>query len=183
MINLLPPKEKKYLKKKTFAERLSLLLFFILIVFLAMICFFLSFHSYLSFQAVPEVKKLEEVEQFLKSKRVSFFRTTIQETNSIVSAIQNFFLAQPSIADLFTQLSSITPKAVYLNDFSFQKTDKKQGRVQISGRAESRRDLFAFKQSLESQDNFEEVEFSLASWTAPVRPHFSLTFTLKPKKK
>jgi len=190
-INLLPEKEKKELEKEKNWKRVFVILVFILI-FLGV---FISILFPLKIYIVSKTDSLEELvsekEKSLKSLQFENFQETIKKTNQDLSKIQSFWQQQLSIIPIFEKISSLTPQSIYFTAFSFQKKFKEieeEGKkigiifaeVNISGWAENREDLFYYKQDLEKEKAFKEVNFSPSCWLNPTDINFSLSFEFYP---
>jgi len=195
-INLLPEKEKKELKMEEIRKKIFVLLVFVLIFLIILIFISFCLKLYISplarsFQA--EIKNKKEV---IASPQFQNFKQTIIEANLNLSKIEKFYENQIFLAPILEKLSNLTPKTIYLTNFSFKKIrkEKKQNKketkkkieifaeIHVSGSAKNREDLFFFKKALEAEQAFEDVYFSPSSWVKPRDIEFSLSFKFKPQK-
>lgn len=181
MINLLPPKEKKELKKEQTWNKVFLIFGF-LVIFLVVLGFIFSLlNSTLSLRD-------NKIEEKLEDFQLQNFQKTISRTNQELAKINQFWQQQIFVVPLFEKIASLMPPSIYLTKVSFQKEDlKKEGKrkvlvkLYLSGWGGRREDIFNFKQNLEKEKDFFDVYFLPTSWIVPVNVDFSLTLKYQPQ--
>lgn len=176
MINLLPPQFKTELmreEKWKLVLILGMLFFFFLISFI-LILFAVKIYiqgqvEFLKILAVSEERFLQEGENKLLFEKISL-------VNQSLSKLNNFYKNQMNSTSLFEKISETLPPGIYLTDFSWQKEDFK---ISLSGKAKNREALFEFKNNLENQKDFKEINLPLESWRKPRDIDFRATFQIK----
>jgi len=177
MINLLPPTEKQEIKEQEVWRRVFIILFFLLIslMFLALIFYALGVYVASSLDSSENLL----LEKKLKTPEFQEFQRVVSQTNQNLSKIQNFLQNQILVVPLFEKIASLTPPSVYFTNFSFQKVSQNEvlTKINISGWAKTREDLFYFKENLEKEKSFKNIYFLPSSWISPVNANFSLSFS------
>lgn len=159
MINLLPPKYKEDLKSE---ENLTLvfileILFLSFFLSLALILFSIKIHT----AGTVEVQKI-----FVESKNRGFshLKSVEAELNSInktLTQLDSFYKEQFPLPDFLERISKLLPPGIYLTSFSYEEREKK---INLSGFSPTVEQLLEFKNILEKQTDFKEVEFPTAVW-------------------
>ncbi len=174
MINLLPEKNKKKLKKEK-----SFRLFLILSVYFTI---FLLFFSATLF-ALEEISKnsLLEEEINLRSTEDSFeiikrVEAKTKEVNEILRPLSNFYTQQVSVSDLTAEVFSLMPPYSSVENFSF-KLKNGSGEVNLTGYAANYQVLLDIEEKL--KDKFTDVDFDASSWLKINDINFSVTFKTK----
>jgi len=185
MINLLPEKEKKELIMDEIWQKIFVWLIFILIFFAFLIFILFSLKLYISAKSNSLANLISQKEKELKVSGFQDYKQTIEKANEDLFKIEKLRKKQILVSPIFERLSDLTPDSIYFTDFSFQKDSRKEkssskeeifAEIHISGWAETREDLFFFKNKLEAEENFKKVYFSPNSWVKPVNVEFSLSF-------
>ncbi len=190
MINLLPEKEKRVLSIEQIWRKVFLCLVFSLVflAFLILILFFLRTYIYSEASSLKDIVLEKEAE--LGASEFQGFKKTIEGANQNFSRTKKFWQDQIFITPVFEKLSALTQETIYFTSFSFKKIfqeKKTDGRkeeifaeIYISGWAQNRESLFLFKNNLEREGSFQEVNFSLESWVRPTNVNFSLSLRFNP---
>ncbi len=186
MINLLPEKEKRALSiEQTWRKVLLCLVFsLVFLAFLILILFCLRTYIYSEANSLKDIVLEKEAE--LGASEFQGFKKTIEGANQNFSKTKKFWQDQIFITPVFEKLSALIPETIYFTSFSFKKIfqEKKiDGRkeeeifaeIYISGWAQNRESLFLFKNNLEREESFQEVNFSLESWVQSTNINFSLS--------
>jgi len=183
VINLLPEREKKELEREKIWKKIFVILFFVLIFLGIFILILVPLRIYIASKTESLRVFIEDKQEALKEVEFKKFQETTKEANQILSKVQVFWAQQLLITPIFEQFSSLLPDSIYLTDFSLQKTSKKVGEitkpvavVNVSGWADTRENLYYFKQKLEKENNFKDIRFSQSSWMKPTDINFSLRF-------
>ena len=181
MINLLPKEEKKEFEKEKIWQKIFIILIFLLIslLFLILVLFFIRIYIVSKVESSKTV--LQKQEEELKGVQFKGLQKIITQTNQSLSKIQKFWQQQILITPIFEKISSLTPNPIHFTRFSFRKIyqEKPYAEINISGLAENREDLFYFRKSLKTEEEFEDVYFSPTSWVEPVNIDFSFSFKFR----
>lgn len=173
MINLLPPKYKEDLRSE---ENLNLV-FILEIFFLA---FFLSLALVLFSIKIHIAGVIETQKIFFESKNKEFSQVKLVESeiNSInkeLSNLDSFYKEQFDLTDFLERISALLPPGLYLNSFSYQKEGHQ---INLSGFSSTVETLLDFKNNLEKQSDFKEVNFPTAVWLESVNIDFNTSLKI-----
>ena len=177
MINLLPDWEKLQLKRNAFYKKVLVILLFAIIAaaFLDLSLFVLARHLKSKTEA-SHLIVVQKEEQFRETNFADFKKVAAQ-LNQYLSVVQKTWQNQTSPSQLFEKLSRLTPAGLYFSSFAFDGAPA--FKISIMGGAQSREDLFAFKNTLEQESQFKAVYFLPYSWIQAKEPDFTLQFSLK----
>lgn len=179
MINLLPPKEKKFLEQQK-----TLRSFFILsaLFLLSLICLsfiLLSIKVYISEQV--EFQKLilqeQQTEKEFGTSKIQQLEKNIKSINKEITTLNSFYQNQTHLIPILSKISQSLPLGSNLSTFSFIGDSSK---ISLSGFCPSRELLFEFKKNLQSNEDFSEITFPLANWVKPSDINFTATIIFKP---
>ena len=176
MINLLPPEDKKEL---LFKRRLKLILIFelgFLLFLISIILIAFSISIYLGGEINSEKTNIFEKEQDIDLAKIADFQKEIKILNEKTENIGDFYHQQTYLVGVLERISEKLPIGSYLNSLSFSQTSNT---LNLSGFALTRDDLLNFKRSIESDNNFTDVDFPPGNWVLPANIEFSLSFKLK----
>lgn len=177
MINLLPPKEKKFLVQEE-KWRLILVLetvFMAALISLALILF--SIKTYISGQV--EVQKIILSQKALETPQMEEVEERIKESNLIFSNLHSFYEESLQTTEILEKISRIPPPGIYFNNLTLTpgKGDY-LGQMSISGFSSDREILIEFKKELEEQAAFKDIVFPPFCWLKPIDINFSVTFKI-----
>jgi len=177
MINLLPPEEKKeiLIKKKlklVLIFELGLLLFLISALFIAF-----SIAIYLNGEINSEKIAVFQKEEDIDLTTIADFQKEIEALNNKIKNVESFYNEQTYLIPILEKVSEKLSGRSYLNNFSFTKSSKTL-KINLSGFIPTRDDLLAFKRNIESDKDFENVNFPPGNWISPTDIEFFLSFEL-----
>lgn len=157
IINLLPEKRKKEIRKRKFL--LFVIWQEILIIFTAMVFFGVLFSANLilsmNYKSIQkDGEKYFDREEFREIKRYEDEFAEVNNKVSLVDSVQN---NDYYWTNFLYELSRITPEGIKLNELSSEQLD-----ITLSGRANSRDELIVFRDRLEESDCFSEVSVPLS---------------------
>jgi len=176
MINLLPPKEKRFLATEE-KRKIILIIGLLAFVFLAcLIMILISIRFYLSGQVSAEKIILEQEREEMGLPKEGDLVEEIREANRSFVKINSFYEEQFKLTDIMEKVSATIPEGVYLTIFSYQ---PKGGQVTVSGFADNRESLFEFKKELEVRNEFKELFFPPSVWIQAEDISFNLSFKTK----
>lgn len=171
MINLLPPKYKEELKNErnitlVFILEILLLTFF-LSLSLVLFAIRINIQGLVDEQNVSLESKNKEVSQLAALEKKS------ASLNKELSNLEVFYKNRLDLTDFLERVSRLSPEGMYLNSFSYQK-DLKQ--INLSGFAPTVGSLLEFKENLENQKEFKEINFPTAVWLQSINIDFNVSF-------
>ncbi len=192
MINLLPEQLKKDLRKLESRKKIFIILSFLAVALIFLSLLFSGLEKYVGAKVKTMRDGLAVLQEKLNVPEFNEFQKEVREINQDLLKIQSYFKEQIFIAPIFEKLARIVPQTIYFSSFSFQKKTKeieKDGikktilvfNVYISGWAENRDDLYLFKQKLEQELMFENINFLPNAWLKPKDIDFSFTLNYAPE--
>lgn len=175
-LNLLPPKEKEFLKIKErefFIITLSIRLCWFLLIIIAFLLFGIFFLktnlSSLSKQITIQKKFLESKKEYkeLENKAKKF--------NEFVIFLDKIQKDRLDYSKILLQLTEQMPSQVKLNSFSLDK----QGQIFLRGNARERSDFLRFKENLEKSNLYKKIDSPLSNIVQKDNINFELSLILK----
>lgn len=179
MINLLPPENKKELRRE---ENFKTTIIVGILVMVSLVCFSLILLSIKEFIA-GEIK----VQQILTSQKEAELATpqmqVLQENltsfNKELSDLKSFYEKQFSYSLALERISSAIPSGIYLTNLSLSPSPKeRQFSCNISGFSPDRDKLIELKERLEKESYFKEVVFPTTNWVKAADISFTASFKL-----
>ena len=172
MINLLPPKAKKYLIVEYRLRLLSILM--LIVAFACLMALALSFPtSILLSRQTETLLANSDLNRELGEERVRIARE-LSDTRTLINHLSKEIKTKP-YSEIISSLDGMAGVGVSLDQFSFDNRNK----LIISGIATSRAELSSFKGRLEERSDFKSVELPLSSLVKDVDLPFSITITFK----
>lgn len=171
MINLLPPNAKKVIKRDyvyrvaavSFLSLASLFLVSILISIPSWYLLDLSEKAAGTHLSMAEAAKSTYAE--LANK--------VTETNKLIKHLENS-LSEPKLANLVSELDDLSGSSISITEFIFNP----DGKVSLSGIADSRSDLSVFRDGLAADERFSGIDLPLSSLARDKDTPFTITFFL-----
>lgn len=182
MINLLPPQQKEEIREE---EKLKMILIFgILLLSLSIsFCLILSLVK-ISISTQIETKKIsfnQEEKEFQGTKDQEL-EEKIKSLNATLLKLDAFYGRQFDLTQTLEEISGLLPSDAYLTNLSFNPIrdgGKLRARIFLSGFAKSREILLSFRENLENDKNFSEIDFPPENWVKPADINFSVNFKVK----
>jgi len=173
MINLLPNKEKEELRLEEQKKIILILGIQILILFVSLLLVLFSIDIYISSQVnVQKIIFSQEEKKFGESE-AKIFQEKLEFLNQDISNLSSFYKNQINLTEILNKISNILPSGISLNYFSFI-TDTSQ--ISLVGSAPDRETLLKFRENIEKEKKFSQIEFSSNSWLDPT--NFSVNFKI-----
>lgn len=174
-VNLLPP---RFQKKGEKAKKSALILVIAIIVILAVsvgIVFLFSFQHTL----LGEADKVKKELQAQKEKNASYseIEQKISNLNNKLKDIKTLQQNRIYWSSFLKELALSTPTDVYINQLSISK-EKEEKKIDIKGKASSRRSVMKFKEELSTSDYFKSVDFNSSSLIDKNDPSSQVDFIL-----
>ena len=171
MINLLPESEKRELlnieKQKTIAIIGALLIFFIIALSLILWVVGLNISSEKSYEEAIAIAE----ERRMNSDETNLIKEEIITLNESLLKIKGLMDNGERLTEMIKKISADVPTGVYLTNISYQ--DKQ---FIVSGFSPTREDLLAFKENLEKEISFKNVNFPPVNWVKPKAIIFNISF-------
>ena len=176
MINLLPPQYKSELIQEE-KYKLSLILGIIFLIFLiSLILILFAIEIYLTSQVEVQKILIDFGKEQLKTPEITEFKEKITLANQNLLKLDTFYQGQFNLTEILEKVSETLPSGAYLNNLFYQ---KENSQIRLSGFASNRETLFEFKQNLDKEEGFTEVDFPASNWLKPVGIEFNVSFKLK----
>ena len=174
-LNLLPPKEKREAKLASFVHWLAFLAvpfsFFFLIFILFLASAFLSL--LIMTKAQEEAIKIREND--FKMQDLLETEEKIAEINQVLSQVHRKQSETVSWAPILEEISKITPKGIYLTNFSYNQS---KNTIILVGWAGGRKDVLFMEKLLEESPFFDQINSPLSNLLKQNEIDFS--FNLQP---
>jgi Tfp pilus assembly protein PilN len=158
VINLLPEKKKKEIKRRKFLLFVmwqEVLIVFTALVFLVML-FSVNFILNMNYDEIKkDGEKYFNRDEFKEMRSYEEEFAVINKRVSLISQIQSYDYYW---TNFFYELSRITPEGVKLRNLSTDQFD-----VVLSGKSKSRDELIVFRDRLESSNCFTDVNVPLSN--------------------
>lgn len=177
-INFLPEAEKEQVK---FLKTRKIMFIFgsLLIIFFLVFAFALYLlDRYLISEIEIQKNLVAQRQNEVKKSEFQELKTKTIELNQNLVRVQALLQKELRFSPVLIKIASLVPQELYLKRLSLKKnkaTEKEQeplGVLTLSGFASTRETLFFFKKSLEAEEGFSEVWFSLESWLKPTDIEF-----------
>lgn len=175
MINLLPPQQKKELRERRTQKAIIIWGFLLSFFFIALILGLLAIKFQLSGENIFQKTTNDLAKKDLEAKQNQTIKKEILDLNRDISFISAFYQNRPELTEVLKKLIVILPPGISLNSLSFQKED---GSLHLTGLAQTRNDLIAFKENLEKEKIFSAVSFPPSNWIKAKEINFFIGLTL-----
>ncbi|MBU1148885.1 PilN domain-containing protein [Patescibacteria group bacterium] len=172
-LNLLPPSKKTLLKRqKTLAKVQSLIIYTIIILFFALV--FLRGNLYIIKEEIDSLEtRIESANQISQSTQGLSLDQEISTFNSLIKNTYNYqndFLKWSLVLD---ELADSVPQGI---SFSYLNLSKESLSVEIRGKANTRDNLVNFKNLLENNPNYSDINIPITSFLTKTDLDFKITF-------
>jgi len=176
MINLLPPKEKKFLQDEEKKKTVLILGILGFVFFLCLALILTSMKIYISGQAEAENIIIEREKEAFKASEIKDFSEEIKLANKVFSDLNSFYQNQVKLIEILEEITQIFPEEIYLTNFSYK---KETSEVVLFGFSKTRETLLEFKKNLEQKENIEGVYFPPSCWLESTDINFNTRFKIK----
>lgn len=174
-INLLPPefKENIFYSKKNIKAIRRLWMALVLISLLTLA--FFAIYKFLSVDLGAVKREVSYEEENIRS--YGSLEKDAKELSDHLETIKKIENDYPYFSKILTKIGSVMPANLNLTSIKVAK-DTKQ-RVQLSGLADSKRTVAAFRESLENSAEFSYVDIESILLNEDLKEKFTLTLTLE----
>ncbi len=178
MINLLPPENKKELIQEENWKLIMILGILILVFLISLFLILFSIKIFISGEV--EVQKIifNEREIEFKNSQMQLLQEEVITVNEKLSGLDKFYKNQRELTEIFEKISKILPSEIYLTNLSLASQPKPVS-FNLTGFSPNRETLLKFKENLEKEGTFSEINFPASSWMEPVNINFTATFKIK----
>ncbi len=180
MINLLPKKDKDFIKN---LEKKRKRIFFEFMVVSSLLIFLLSLLA-IDFNLRGEVESQKIILAGEKNTQVLLNEENIKESFSLINNLSRTMEKQFYMTDFLQDISSKVPEGIYLTEFNGEESSTKKKGLEksfyIKGVADNRVTLFDFKKSLEEE--FPLLDFPPSNWIESKNIEFHLNIKIDDEK-
>lgn len=185
MANLLPKKEKDFIKKEYLIRLVIVFLSLSIMSMLLLVVFLVP--SYISLD-VKENTAIEQIDLVKKSVQNKDNAEVEKKLNLIMvkTAVLKRSTEEISLRDVIYEIVKNKPNGIYISDILYNKVQKKDTSekiITVQGTSETRDKLLAFKESLGGIQDFKEVNLPLSNLTKDADVSFLINITLEDNKK
>ncbi len=185
MVNLLPQKEKEFIKKEYSARLIIVFLILLIITILLLVVFLIP--SYISL-SVKESTAVEQIDLIKKSILNKDNADTEKKLNLIMTKISilDRNIDEYSLKDVVYEIIKNKLDGIHVSDFLYNKVQKKDGIekvITIQGTSDTRDELLKFKDLLVGIKYFKEVNLPLSNLTKETDVYFLINIILENNKK
>lgn len=173
-INLIPPYRKEEIEKSRklkLAWKFESGSFFILLIFLATV---FSFNYVLDANLKLLSRYLEIKNRGEQFQEIIRLRDFFKKANANVAEAEKLEKDQLYWSRLFLKLSELSPAGIEV-----KKVAARNYLVNLSGRANTRENLIAFKEKIEKNECFSEINFPLSNLETKEGADFLMSFKVK----
>lgn len=179
MINLIPPEEKKELAENK-KQKLIIICGFLGFLFcLSLVLGLVSVKFYVAGQNLYQTVFYEAAQKEFSSHENQEIKKEIISFRRDIDRINAFYAADIDLTFLLEKFISALNPGVLLKSISYQ---SETASFNITGFSEKREDLLLFKNNIENDPAFKNIEFPPASWVKSENVDFSAIFKAKTLK-
>ena len=178
MINLLPPKEKEELLLQKNRNLTVVLGSMAIIVLICLTLVLLSLKFYILQNISSQKSAIEDVKRQYQTADFMSLKDSIQEYDSKLTKIDNFYKKQTKFSDALKTIAQIQrPDGVTFGNIVLEKSDT-AGKVKVSiyGQSTIRDGLVLFKDNLGKENSVSNLNIPADNWIKPTNISFNLTF-------
>ena len=181
MINLLPPQEKAELRQE---ENMRLVFLFEFLFLIFLISLFLGLLSIkISIAGEAEIQRVlySEREKEFENSPLPILERQIIESNEKLSRLNSFYERQFNFTEISELISKNLPPEMYLSGLTIASLPEGRGGKACSlfGFSPNRESLLQFKENLEKEKKFNEINFPSSNWVTSENINFLATFKTK----
>lgn len=172
-LNLTPPSKKEEVRKAGLLSQVfkwETELFGIFLVFIAML---ISINYILKISAISEVP-LTSADNNEQYKEIEKYDIESKDMNKIISQIDKIQRGQLNWYSFFEKMNNQFSDAIEM-----KKIETSDYLVLLTGKAKNRDSLIAFKENLEKENCFSEINLPLSSLVAKEDTEFQIDFKIK----
>lgn len=175
MINLLPKEQKSEISVLRKLVLISIWEILIICFFVSLILIFLLVKVFIESEIKVNEILAKEKEKEISSNRA--LEEKIENFNLSLSQIYSFYQDQTIFSEILDQIFQKIPEGIYLTNLNISLQEKTLD-VSLTGFSPSRELLLSFKENLEKDKKFSNIDFPLETWTKRENISFIVTFKI-----
>jgi len=182
MINLLPLQQKEEIRKE---GKLRMILILGVIFIASLVSFSLILLSIkISISAQIETQKIifDQKEKEFQANENQQLEEKIKDFNITFSKLDTFYKKQFDLVQTLETISKLLPQGAYLTNLNFapiREGGEFRAQISLSGFSESREILLSFRENLENEKSFSEIDFPPENWVKLTNINFLVNFKAK----
>ncbi len=179
VVNVLPPSNKKAIRKKYWIRLIATSLgFFTMIEMLLIILLIPPYFLSVSKEKLAE-NRLETLNNLNPEIKTLNIEKTIKNINNKLTFLSNKNLNQQISENIFGQLLKNKPSGILLTQILYNKKTDGSLALDLHGTAKNRAVLSAFKLSLDNNLNYKSVNLPISSFLKKTNLNFTISIVLK----
>ncbi len=177
-INLLPPKEKEELIQEENLKLVLILGIFVLIFLVSLSLALLSIKLYISGEVSAQKIIFIEAQKELQDSPSQLLEEQVAQANKKITQLADFYQKQPKINKIIGIIAKDLPSGAYLSNLA---ADFSSGAptLNLAGFSFDRETLLQFRDNLNGEKIFSQVDFPSFNWLEPTNINFSAVLKLK----
>lgn len=183
MINLLLPEEKRTLQEEEKWKSTMILgiLILVFLIWLSLILF--SIKTFISGGVEAQKILYDQREKEFENPKIQSLQSNLTTFNLTLSRLDTFYQGQLNLTDILEKISKTLPVGTHLTSLSLSpKIEKKKEYLlncALAGFSPTQVKLLKFKENLEKEERFSEINFPLTNWVKPIDINFTVNFQIK----
>lgn len=173
-LNLIPPQKKEEIVKKNLFKKVLRTETFLAMIVLIFFMMLFSFRYILDFNANSQVISREKEEKFEQYEKIKKYDERFTQTNNEIKDIRNIKRDQFYWSKFLAKISGIIFPGIEIGSFS-----NSDYVISLIGSADTRENLILFKEKLEKDDCFSEVNLPLSDLIGKNDVEFQIDFNIK----
>ena len=185
MVNLLPQKEKEFIKKEYSARLIIVFLILLIITILLLVVFLIPSYISLSVKESTAVEQIDLIKKSILNKDNADTEKKLKLIMTKISILDRN-IDEYSLKDVVYEIIKNKLDGIHVSDFLYNKVQKKDGIekvITIQGTSDTRDELLKFKDLLVGIKYFKEVNLPLSNLTKETDVYFLINIILENNKK
>ncbi len=180
VINLLSLKEKEELAQEENFKLILIFSIFALVFLISLSLALLSIELYISGEVDAQKIIFVEAQKELQNSPSQLLEKKVNEANKKITQLAAFYQNQPKISEIIGVIAKDLPAGAYLLNLTMDfSSDPLQPTLNLSGFSAARETLLQFRDNLNGEKIFSQVDFPSFNWLEPVNINFSVFLKLK----
>lgn len=173
-LNLIPPAKREEIKKTKRQKTIIKAEMVLAVIFLAFYGVLLSFQYVLNIDLASENMLNSEMEQANQFSKIRRYNVEFKKANDQIRQVASIDKNQLYWSKVFMKLGQLIIPGISLKNFS---TDNYS--VTVSGTADTRDNLLSFKDNLEKEECFSDINLPLSNLVDKTDVEFKIIFNVK----
>lgn len=176
-VNLLPPEEQKQLKLQELNRELLSFAFWLGLSFLVFIALLYAGRVFLRSELAATTQQVAAETTALTDLQEAGLPAEVEKFNLNLANFRTLTAKHETLAPVLLELAQLLPPDLTLSSLSLERKSRK---VEIAGRAGSRKSVLILRRNLLTSPSFSNVNFPLSNLEKATDLPFSYRFYLKP---